>query len=85
MARRVSDLMTCLGCGDPLLDGAPFFRDVNGGGLGVCCAPTYADLLGADAAFVDADDEPMTAEARRALYDAHIAAGGSPTDSMARA
>jgi hypothetical protein len=79
------DRISCLACGQPIDHDAPVFPDVNGGGLGVCCAPTYADLLGEDASFVDADDEPMTAEARRALYDAHIAAGGKPTDSMARA
>lgn len=78
------DRICCLACGEPLDDDAPFYPDVNGGGLGACCAPTFADLLTESYSFVDRDEEPMTAQARRARYDAHIAAGGSPSDSMAR-
>lgn len=78
-------MIHCLGCGEPLADDAPFYPDVNGGGLGACCAPTYADLLGEDSAFVDLHTlEPLPLAERRAIYDAHIAAGGKPTDTMAR-
>lgn len=73
---------TCEGCGEPVFAGEPWLR----GETPLCgtCAPTYAELLGSAAdSFVGPDGEPMSAAQRRALYDAHIAAGGLPTDSMA--
>ncbi|CDX49179.1 conserved hypothetical protein [Mesorhizobium plurifarium] len=80
------DRTACLACGKPIAHGAPTYPDVSGT-LGKCCAPTYDMLLAEEEAgyFVDMDSgEPLTAEARRAIYDAHIAGGGQPTDSMAR-
>lgn len=73
---------TCEACGRPVFEGEPHL----GGETPLCgeCAPTYADLLEADAPFVDAEGELLTPEARQSQYDAHIAAGGAPTDSMAR-
>lgn len=86
MAARVDDLLRCLACAEPMLPGAPSYPDVNGGCLCVACAPTYADLLGDDPSFVDMDTlDPLDLARRRAIYDAHIAAGGKPTDSMAEA
>lgn len=76
----------CLSCTKRIVSGAPTYPDVSGI-LCEPCAPTYAMLLDEAEAcgFVNLDDESqMTAEERRALYDAHIAAGGKPTDSMAR-
>jgi hypothetical protein len=74
----------CLACAEPIAPDAPTYPDVNGGCLCAACAPTYAALLGGDEAFVDMDTlEPMSADQRRAVYDAHIAAGGSAEDSMA--
>ncbi|TPJ75806.1 hypothetical protein FJ422_30780 [Mesorhizobium sp. B2-6-3] len=75
----------CLACAQPIAAGAPTYPDVSGT---LCqeCAPTFAMLISDDdgCAFVDLDtEEPMSAGERRALYDAHIAAGGKPDDSMA--
>ena len=47
------------------------------------CAPKYRDLLTEPESFCDPDEMPATPEQCRAWYDAHIAAGGSPDDSMA--
>jgi len=80
------DRTACLACGKPLDDGAPTYPDVSGT-LGEYCAPTYDMLLedGEACAFVDIDsEEPLSVAERRAIYDEHIAAGGKPTDSMAR-
>lgn len=73
---------TCEGCAEPIFEGEPMCS----GDTPTCleCSPTYAALLDPDAGFTGADDEPLTIEACRALYDGHIAAGGLPTDSMAR-
>jgi hypothetical protein len=78
------DSLTCLACGKPIADDAPTYPDANGT---MCaeCAPTYVDLLNEDVPFIDMDTgDPLVWEARREIYDAHIAAGGSGTDSMAR-
>lgn len=81
MERRI----TCLACAKPIDDNAPTYPDASGT-LCAACAPTYDLLIDEtlDCYFVDQDGEPLTASARRVLYDAHIAAGGKPTDSMAR-
>jgi hypothetical protein len=81
MDRRI----TCLACASPIDDDAPTYPDESGT-LCATCAPTY-DLLideDLDCYFVDQDGAPLTSSVRRELYDAHIAAGGKPTDSMAR-
>ncbi|WP_421912760.1 hypothetical protein [Mesorhizobium sp.] len=75
----------CLSCVQPIEDGEPTYPDVSGT-LCQVCAPTYSMLLDENEAcgFVNLDDEsPMSAEQRRALYDAHISAGDKPNDSMA--
>lgn len=78
----MSDLIRCLACANEIPGNAPTFRDVSGT-LCRACAPTYLELLEPGSAFVDGDDEPMTAEAKRAWFDGHVKAGGKPTDSMA--
>jgi len=81
------DRIRCLACANPIDDGAPTYPDVHGT-LCVECAPDYSMLLDDMEApsFVDLDSgEPLSAEQRRAIHDAHIAAGGKATDSMARA
>ncbi|TPN43227.1 hypothetical protein [Mesorhizobium sp. B1-1-7] len=80
------DNLPCLACGNPIDDGAPTWPDMSGT-LCAECAPTYDMLLdeGEACGFVDLDTgEPLPAAERRAIYDAHIAAGGKPGDSMAR-
>lgn len=71
----------CEACGEPVFEGEP----MTGGDTPLCgaCAPTYADMLEAPEYFENANGEPMSAAEARALYEAHIAAGGKPTDSMA--
>ena len=71
----------CEGCGRHVFPGEPWL----GGETPLCgaCAPTYADLVASPGLFGDDDGEPLTPEAARALHDAHLAAGGSPGDSLA--
>ena len=79
-------VVCCEGCGGPVFEGEPYL----GGETPLCrdCAPTCADLLDSQENFVDFDEDgdeiPMTAERARAICDAHLAAGGQLTDSMAR-
>lgn len=80
------DRTACLACGKPIAHGAPTYPDVSGT-LGECCAPTYDMLIDEAEAdyFVDMDDgRPLPQWKRHEIYNAHIAAGGKPTDSMAR-
>ncbi|WP_336801448.1 hypothetical protein [Kaistia sp. MMO-174] len=73
----------CLACAKQLHLGDRYFPDVSGV-LCAECAPTYESLIGEPEGHVYMDDEePRTAEDCRAQFDAHIAAGGKPTDSMA--
>lgn len=74
--------LTCLACGEGIAEDAPAFPDA-GGTLCAKCAPTYADLLNPNAPFVEDSGEPTPMDTRQAIYDAHIAGGGSPEDSMA--
>jgi hypothetical protein len=76
----------CESCGEPVFEGETYL----GGDTPLCgrngCAPTFADLLNwNESGFIGPDDEPLTIEQRRAIYDAHIADGGKPEDSMAGA
>ncbi|TPM41567.1 hypothetical protein [Mesorhizobium sp. B2-3-4] len=77
--------ISCLACANPIEDGAPTYPDMSGT-LCAGCSPTFDMLIDAaeSFAFVHLDTgEPMSDAERRAAYDAHIAAGGKPTDSMA--
>lgn len=78
-------MLTCLACSRSIPDDAPTYADVSGC-LCAGCAPSFCELLDpANGSFVDLDsEEPLTMDERRAIYDAHIAAGGKATDSMAR-
>lgn len=71
----------CEGCGRPL-----FERDRYHVGADVClceeCCPSYADMLASPQLFRDAEDEPLSAEAARAIVDVYIAAGGSIEDKV---
>lgn len=74
---------SCLACAEPIADGEATYPDMSGT-LCAACSPTYAMLLGDDFAFADlGTGEPLPADERRAIYDAHLAAGGKPDDSMA--
>ncbi|MCV3209627.1 hypothetical protein OHD62_17435 [Mesorhizobium sp. YC-39] len=80
------DGLSCLACAKSIPEGTPTYPDVSGT-LCAECAPTYAMLLEETepCGFVNLDDEsPLSADRRREIYDAHIAAGGKPSDSMAR-
>lgn len=71
----------CVSCAGPLFEGDPYFGTDDA----FCaeCAPTYQELLDEPEFFVTADGEQATPEQCRAWYDAHIAGGGLPTDTMA--
>ncbi|MCA1490128.1 hypothetical protein I6F11_04240 [Ensifer sp. NBAIM29] len=76
------DHLRCDGCEAPI-----FQDDAYSGGYSILCeecSPTYQELIEDHEAFVDGDGKPATPEQCREWFDAHIAAGGSPTDSMAR-
>jgi len=82
-ARRRDDVSTCLACEKEIFAGVRYFPDV-GGFLCAECAPTYQSLIDEPESHVHLDDEESrTAEDCRAEFDAHIAAGGKPTDTMA--
>lgn len=76
------DHLRCDACLAPIFEDDPYF----GGNSFLCetCSPTYQDLLDDHEAFIDGDGNPATPEQCRQWYDEHIAAGGAPTDSMAR-
>lgn len=76
------DHLRCDGCTAPIFDDDPSF----GGNSILCerCSPTYQDLLDHPDGFIDDIGDPATPEQCRRWYDEHIAAGGSPSDSMAR-
>ncbi|WEK05722.1 MAG: hypothetical protein P0Y65_05565 [Candidatus Devosia phytovorans] len=75
------ELTTCEGCSKPIHNGDRYHR---GGDVDLCeeCAPDYLDLLVTPNSFTDADGGPLTAETAQAIFDEHIAAGGSAEDKM---
>lgn len=79
--RTGEPVATCESCVQPIFVGDRML----GGETPLCgeCAPTYEELLTSPEGFVDAEGDPLTAEAARDWYDQHIAAGGKPDDSMA--
>lgn len=82
----MDDRITCLACGEPIDDDAPTYPDVSGT-LCEACSPTFAALINEAEAdyFVDLEDgRPIPQWKRHEIYNAHIAAGGKPSDSMAR-
>lgn len=71
----------CEGCSKPIHDGDSYHV---GSDVDLCadCAPEYSDLLASPQSFADSEGDPLTADAAKALYDAHIAAGGLPADKI---
>jgi formylmethanofuran dehydrogenase subunit E len=76
------DIEVCEGCGEPIFEGDKT-HSTGDGQLCAGCSPTYAEMLAEHGMFT-LNDEPMTAEQAKAICDAHVAAGGSLDDSMAR-
>lgn len=76
-------IQTCEGCGDPIFE-SDKTHSTGDGQLCVGCSPRYRDMLDDPSSFWGADEETMTAEQAKAICDAHVAAGGSLDDSMAR-
>ncbi|WP_454287122.1 hypothetical protein [Rhizobium arsenicireducens] len=76
-------IATCEACGHAIQEGEAY---LPGHDTDFCaeCAPTFQSLIDEPDSFVDDDGDPLTKEAAKAWFDAHIAAGGKPTDSMAR-
>ena len=77
------DFYLCEGCGAGISEGNPTHPCSDGGVLCKQCAPTYQDMLNHPDSFMNPEDEPMTAAEAKEIVDAHIAAGGSLSDSMA--
>lgn len=73
----------CEACRHPIQEGEAWLPSAATP-LCAACAPSYQALIDEPESFVDDDGDPLTPEAARAYYDAHIAAGGQPSDSMAR-
>lgn len=71
----------CEGCSHPIFEGDRYH---NASDVYLCeaCAPSFADMVERPEHFLNADDEPMTAEEADAAAQAHIAAGGSLSDKM---
>lgn len=71
----------CEGCGRAIRDGDPYHA---GSDVDLCadCAPTFADLLAQPGSFADSEGDPLTFAAASEIYDAHLAAGGSPEDKI---
>jgi hypothetical protein len=72
----------CISCSEPLFETEPGLHDSDGGRICEGCSPDYAELLRSPETFTNMDEEPMTPEQARYIYDAHIAAGGKPTDKF---
>lgn len=81
-AAQETAIATCEACGHAIQEGEAYLPSAATP-LCAACAPTYQSLIDEPEGFVDDDGDPLTPEAARALYDAHIAAGGQPTDSIA--
>lgn len=75
----------CEGCMQPIFEGERHFACNDGIYLCEACSPTYENLLNDRDFWINEEGEQMTLERAREIYDAHIAAGGKPTDSMAEA
>jgi hypothetical protein len=73
----------CEGCSQPIFEGEKHFRCNDGIYLCEECAPTYENLLNDRDFWVNEEGDQMSLERAQELYNAHIAAGGKPTDSMA--
>lgn len=71
----------CEGCSKPILDGESYHA---GSDVDLCakCAPSFADLLTYPTHFSDSEGQALTLEAAKALYDAHLAAGGAAEDKI---
>lgn len=78
-----SDACLCESCGEIIPDESPSHPCYDGGTLCKGCAPTFQDMLNHPDHFQGSDDEPMTTAEAKAIVDAHIASGGSLSDSMA--
>lgn len=73
----------CEACGHAIQEGEAYLPS-PATPLCATCAPTFQALIDEPEGFVDADGEPLSKEAAKDWFDTHIAAGGKPTDSMAR-
>jgi len=82
-AAEETAIATCEACGHAIQEGEAYLPSPA---TPLCaeCAPTFQALIDEPEGFVDDDSEPLTKEAAKVWFDAHIAAGGKPTDSMAR-
>lgn len=71
----------CESCSKPIYDGDSYH---TGADVDLCadCAPDYADLLASYEHFTGTEGEPLTQDEAKEIYDAHIAAGGSPNDKI---
>lgn len=78
-----AEVQTCSGCMGPIFDDDPRSRTSDDADLCVQCAPTYEDIRNNPEWFVNADGDPMSGDEANALCDAHIAAGGSLSDTTA--
>jgi hypothetical protein len=81
LARRAGQPQ-CIACERQMHTGDRYLPDINGFQCAEC-APTYRALIDDNEGFVDSDENARTPEQCRAEFEAHIAAGGQPTDSMA--
>jgi hypothetical protein len=71
----------CEACSKPIGFDEPFH---SGADVNLCarCAPDYDDLLNSPESFQDSEGEPLTTTAAKEIYDAHMAAGGRPSDKI---
>lgn len=76
-------IATCEACGHAIQEGEAYLPSPA---TPLCaeCAPTFQALIDEPEGFVDDDGEPLSKEDAKLAFDAYIAAGGKPTDSMAR-
>lgn len=81
---------TCEGCGDPIFDGDPMCYSAEDS-IATCvdCSPTWQDFKNRPEDFYRWDESAQdmlyhTAESAAPFIEAHLAKGGSLSDSMAR-
>lgn len=71
----------CESCSKAIHEGDSYH---TGADVDLCaeCGPDFADLLANPESFADSEGEPMTFDAAKEIYEAHIAAGGKPGDKI---
>ncbi|WP_406646948.1 hypothetical protein QEZ52_00505 [Aliisedimentitalea scapharcae] len=89
MEEELGEIETCDGCNAPVFEGDPRTHDhENSATYCVDCSPTWADFQQEPDSFYENNPEGelryYTLETAKPLIDAHLASGGTLSDTMAK-